>query len=157
MASFCLTLLHHYINWIDQLWRWTQQCAEVLEAAKYSAPVLAHYDPVLPLKLLGDVSSYSLGAVISHTMPDVVECPVTNSFSKWTQLLADRKEILSLGDLPLLFYQYVYGHCFTLLTDHKPLVTLPGSKSSCCKNEKICIEEHLQVVLWIQQSVCSLL
>ena len=98
MASFCLTSLHHYINWTDQLWRWMQQCAEVLEAAKYSAPVLTHYDPVLPLKLLGDVSSYSIGAIISHTMPDVVECSVTNSFSKWTQLLADRKEVLSLGD-----------------------------------------------------------
>ena len=41
-----------------------------------SAPVLAYYDPHLPILMAGDASAYGVGAVISHVMPDGTERPV---------------------------------------------------------------------------------
>ena len=75
------TMLHplNALLQADSPWVWTSQCAEAFEGAKSllsSAPVLAHYDPALPLKLAGDASAYGLGAVISHAMPDGSERPI---------------------------------------------------------------------------------
>ena len=42
------------------------KCSEALTAAKRliaSVSILTHYNPELPLKLAGDVSTYGLGAV----------------------------------------------------------------------------------------------
>ena len=75
------TLLHplNALLRVDSEWNWTSECKEAFENAKkllITAPVLAHYDPSLPLKLAGDASSYGLGAVISHVMPDKSERPI---------------------------------------------------------------------------------
>ena len=60
-------------------WKWTPPCEQAFMEAKQrltEAPVLAHYDPSLPLRLAGDAFSYGLGAVISHTYPDESERPI---------------------------------------------------------------------------------
>ena len=52
---------------------------QAFEAAKeklISAPVLAHFDPNLPIHLAGDASAYGIGAVISHQYPDGSERPI---------------------------------------------------------------------------------
>ena len=41
-----------------------------------SAPVLADYDPSLPMKMAGDASAYGIGVVTSHVLPDGKERPV---------------------------------------------------------------------------------
>ena len=134
-----LSTLLHPLNTLLQTnssWEWTQQCSEAFVGAKKllcSAPVLAHYNPSLPLKLAGDASSYGLGAVISHVMPDGSERPV--AFASRTLSSSERnypqieKEALSLIFGLRRFHQYVYGRKFTLITDHKPLVTLLGPKT----------------------------
>ena len=77
-----LATLLHPLNSLLQTqspWKWTQECTVAFEEANkslISAPVLAHYDPALPLKLAGDASSYGIGAVVSHVMPDGSERPV---------------------------------------------------------------------------------
>ena len=87
-----------------------------------SAPVLAHYDPSLPLKLAGDASAYSIGAVISHTYPDGEESPI--AFVSRTLSAAElsysqiEKESLSLVYGVKKFPQYLYGCKFVLVTDH---------------------------------------
>ena len=151
MRSF-LGLLHYYGRFIQQLstllqplnellksnrrWNWTSECQSAFVKAKerlVSAPVLAHYDPSLPLKLAGDASAYGIGAVISHTYPDGQERPI--AFASRTLSAAElsysqiEKESLSLVYGVKKFHQYLYGRKFVLVTDHKPLVTLLGPTS----------------------------
>ena len=50
-------------------WHWSKQCEEVFVKVKMllsEAPVLAHFDPSLPLCLAADAFAYGIGAVISH-------------------------------------------------------------------------------------------
>ncbi|KAL5500514.1 hypothetical protein EMCRGX_G012092, partial [Ephydatia muelleri] len=147
-----LGLLHYYGRFIQQLstllqplnellksnrrWNWTSECQSAFVKAKerlVSAPVLAHYDPSLPLKLAGDASAYGIGAVISHTYPDGQERPI--AFASRTLSAAElsysqiEKESLSLVYGVKKFHQYLYGRKFVLVTDHKPLVTLLGPTS----------------------------
>ena len=82
-----------------------------------SAPVLAYYDPELPLQLAGDASAYGMGAVISHTYPDSSERPIayasrmfTKSEKNYVQL---EKEACSLLFGIRNFHQYLYGRKFT--------------------------------------------
>jgi len=54
-------------------WKWSKKCDGAFEDAKkllVSAPLLAHFDPSLPIKLVGDASAYGIGAVISHIFPN---------------------------------------------------------------------------------------
>ena len=56
-----------------QSWKWDQACEEAFQAAKQqlsSSPVLVHYNSKLPIRLAGDASSYGIGAVLSHVLPD---------------------------------------------------------------------------------------
>ena len=150
MRSF-LGLLHYYGKFLpnlamllkplnDQLregvsWRWTKDCAKAFAEAKTllsNAPVLAHYNPSLPIKMAGDASTYGLGAVISHTFPDGSERPI--AFASRTLSSAERnypqveKEALSLVYGIRKFHQYLYGRQFVMVTDHEPLLVLLGSK-----------------------------
>lgn len=61
-------------------WKWSKDCANVFKQAKKqlsSNTVLAHYDTKLPLRLAGDASSYGIGTVISHVLPDGSERPIS--------------------------------------------------------------------------------
>ena len=83
MGRTFLCLLHHYGKFLTglamllhplnhllkagQKWTWTKESTEAFEAPKkllVTAPVLAHYDSSVPIKIPGDTSAYSIGAVI---------------------------------------------------------------------------------------------
>ena len=90
---------------------------------------LVHYAHTLPLFLSGDASSYGAGAVLSHQMdgqfrPAVcASCTLTHAQQNYSQL---EKEAFSIIFGLKRFRQYLYGRSFTILTDHRPLLTLLG-------------------------------
>ena len=117
-------------------WVWTEECSRAFKEAKQlliTAPILTHYDPTLPIKMAGDASAYGIGAVISHTYLDGTERPI--SFAYRTLSPSEQnypqieKEALSLVYGIKKFHAYLYGRKFTLVTDHKPLLTVLGPKN----------------------------
>ena len=114
---------------------WIQECDRAFNLAKkesLSSQVLAHFNPKLSICLATDASAYGLGAVLSHHMPNGEERPI--AFASRTLSPAEcnysqiEKDALSLIFGIKKFHLYIYGQCFTLLTDHKPLVTILGPK-----------------------------
>ena len=119
----------------DTKWMWSSECEQAFKAAKSSltsASVLVHFDPKLPIKLAADASSYGLGAVLAHVMPDMTERPIayaSRSLSPTERNYAQvEKEGLALVFAVKKFHQYLYGRIFTLVTDHKPLLSIFGPK-----------------------------
>ncbi len=116
-------------------WEWNERCKTAFKQAKLalaSADVLAHYDVNKPLRLAADASPYGIGAVLSHIEVNGEERPIafvsrtlTKAEQNYSQL---EKEGLALIFGVRKFYSYIYGRRFTLVTDHKPLVTILGPK-----------------------------
>ena len=118
-----------------QKWVWTPECTQAFKTTKKlltSSQVLVHYDTSLPVKLAADASQYGLGAVISHVLPDGLEKPIafasrtlSDSEQNYSQI---DKEALALIFGVHKFHTYLYGRKFTLVTDHKPLMSILGPK-----------------------------
>jgi len=113
-----------------QPWCWTKKQSESFEKSKQllvSSQVLVHFDPRLEIRVACDASAYGLGSVLSHRMPDGSEKTVAfmsrtlNEAEKYSQI---EHEALACVVGVSRFHSYLWGHHFTLLTDHKPLVTL---------------------------------
>lgn len=135
-SSSILPLLHPLNKLLrqDTPWVWDECRAQAFSEAKQaltSSSVLMHYDPKLPISLAGDASAYGIGAVISHTLPDGSERPI--AFASRTLTASERnyaqleEEALSLLYGVKKFHQY--GRRFTLITNHKPLLTNLGPKT----------------------------
>ena len=119
-------------------WQWTEEYHHVLETCKSlltSEAVLVHYDSTncKPLKLSCDASQHGLGAILSHVL-DGVEHPV--AFASRTLNHAEvnygqiEKEALALVYGVKKFHKYLYGWKFTMVTDHKPLLSILNAKSA---------------------------
>ncbi|KAG8172082.1 hypothetical protein JTE90_014197 [Oedothorax gibbosus] len=62
----------------DVPWEWTAEHEEAYKASKgllTTDDLLVHYDEKLPLILTSDASSYGLGSVLSHLLPNGKEAP----------------------------------------------------------------------------------
>lgn len=118
-------------------WEWSRQCEDAFNKVKAllsTDRVLVPYDSKLPVSLACDASSYGLGAVLSHVMPNGEERPIafasrtlSDSEKNYAQI---EREALSLIFGVTKFHIYLYGRSFTLITDHRPLTTILGPKAN---------------------------
>ena len=119
-------------------WHWeSEQEAALAEMKKVlqSSNLLTHFDPTKYLVLACDASPVGVGAVLSHRFDDGTEKPI--SYASRTLTPAERKySQLDKEALAIIFgvkhyHLYLYGHKFTILSDHKPLMhILSESKST---------------------------
>ena len=115
---------------------WGPEQVTAFESAKQqlvSPPLLIHYDPEKPLVLSCDASPYGIGAVLSHTL-EGGEKPI--AFASRTLASAERnyslvdKEALAFIFGVKRFHEYLVGHNFTIVSDHKPLQYLFNEKKA---------------------------
>lgn len=98
-----------------------------------STATLAHFDPKRKVVLACDASSVGVGVVLAHQYPDGSERPI--AYASKTLNAAERnysqldKEALALVFGVKKFHKYLYGRKFILVTDHKPLLSILGSKA----------------------------
>ncbi|XP_054281191.1 uncharacterized protein K02A2.6-like [Macrosteles quadrilineatus] len=110
---------------------WNSSCEKSFQKIKEiitSDDVLVHFDPSLPLVLATDASPVGVGAVLSHRYSNGTDRPIafasrslTKSEQKYSQI---DKEALGIYWGLKKFFPFCYGRKFTLITDHKPLVSI---------------------------------
>ena len=114
-------------------WRWTKKEAAAFRDSKellLSSQVLVHFDLNQELVLSCDASPYGVGAVLSHRFSDGTDRLI--GFASRSLTKAERKYLqLEKEGLACIFgvkrfHSNLYGHKFTLITDHKPLLGLLG-------------------------------
>ena len=128
-------------------WKWTEVEEHAFQESKQlllTSDILVHYDPKLELVLSCDASSYGVGAVLSHCMPDGTERPVgfasqtlTSAAMKYSQI---EKEGLACVFGVKRFHNYLYGRPFTLCTDHKLLISLFDEQKAISAQVSGCIQ-----------------
>uniref|UniRef100_A0A914R2Q9 RNA-directed DNA polymerase n=1 Tax=Panagrolaimus davidi TaxID=227884 RepID=A0A914R2Q9_9BILA len=118
-------------------WKWDdihRQTAKEIRRKLSDECLLTHFDPRLPLIVAADASQNGMGGVISHAYPDGQEKPI-QFFSRALNVTQRKysqtdKEALALVTAIKLFHRYLEGRRFTLLTDHKALLSLFGDKKN---------------------------
>lgn len=103
-----------------------------LKLALSSPQVLAQYSPTAETRVAADASSYGIGAVLTQKQADEKWRPIiyisrslTETEKRYAQI---EKEALAATWACERLYSYLLGLRFTLITDHKPLLPLLGSR-----------------------------
>lgn len=105
--------------------------------------LITHYDPSLPIVLASDALNYGVGATISHFTSDRSTKGILHAARSLTT--AERyhsqieKEALSIIFAVKKIHTMTFGFQFTLLTDHKSLLAIFGSK----KGISVCTADRL--------------
>lgn len=109
-----------------------QEAFEKLKKALASDLALIHYDPKKKTIVAADASSYGMGAVLLHELPDGTKRPIMHAASSSTKAEKTnpqiQREALSLMFALKKFHRYIYGRKFELQTDHQPLLAIFGTK-----------------------------
>ena len=115
---------------------WNDQCQlsfNLIKQKLANPPILTYPDFRLPLIVATDASSTTIGGVLSQ-----VQDGVEKVVAYWSRQLqkAERnystieREALAVVSGIKEFYPYLYGFCFTVVTDHNPLTSPKGLKDT---------------------------
>ena len=109
-------------------WQWTQTentAFNILKQCLATSPVLAIYDPKLPLKVACDASQYGIGAVLSNIYPDGMEKPIAYASRTLNKHEVNYSQVDKEGASVIFalkkFNQYLLGNHFTIITDNKAI------------------------------------
>lgn len=123
----------------DTVFSWEnehQLAFESLKGKLISAPILAYPDFTQPFLLTCDASNYAISAILSQG-PIGQDRPIAYASRTLNKAECNysvtEKECLAIIFGTKTFRPYLYGHKFTIITDHRPLKWLfnckdPGSK-----------------------------
>ncbi|XP_031349119.1 uncharacterized protein K02A2.6-like isoform X1 [Photinus pyralis] len=121
----------------DSVFAWSRECENSFITVKEvmaSDIILVHFDPKLPIKVSCDASSYGVAGILAHVFPDGSERPIEYASRKLTTAEMNYavidKEALAIYFSINKFSNYLFGHKFVLVTDHKPLKYLFGDTRS---------------------------
>jgi hypothetical protein len=94
--------------------------------------LLTHYDPLLEVIVAADASEHGVGAIIQHQWPDGsfkaiahASCSLKLAEQNYSQI---EKDGLALIFGIKKFHKYIYGWHFTLVKDHRPLLSIFGNR-----------------------------
>lgn len=133
LHSICAPL--HTLTSTKRKWAWGERETNVFNKVKgllTSNSTVVPYDETRSLTLFCDASEVGLGAVLTHKYPDGSDRPV--AFASRTLTGAEKnyasidREALALVFGVKKFNQYLWGRTFCLVTDHKPLIRIFGTK-----------------------------
>lgn len=110
----------------DALWIWEadhQKCFDDLKSAITEDACLKYYDASTPLTLEVDASQKGLGiALVQNNRPIAFGSKtLTDCQSRYSNI---EREMLAIVYGMQRYHTYLYGKSFTVITDHKPLVTI---------------------------------
>ena len=112
----------------DCKWEWTEQCKTSFEKIKsmlIGSPVLANYDPQLPLTLITDASPFGLGAVLAQGKFEKPVMFVSRSLSESEKNYSQiERECLCIIFAYDRLRKFLLGRSFKLVTDNKPLSSI---------------------------------
>ena len=139
-AKFLLQLSEHAAPLNELLkngvpWNWTPERSAVFTGLKedlMSMSMLMHFDPSLPLGLACDASGSGIVAVLFHILPNGEERPIAYASKSLAPVEKNYSQIEKDGSSIVFdvrkFRQFLREGTFQLVTDHKPLVVIFGSK-----------------------------
>ena len=113
-------------------WVWTdkhQKCFETLKEALKSNALLNYYDPSLPTDVVYDGSPVGVGAILAQHKPGEPGPRVVAYNSRILTPVERRYGHIERESLTIMYgylknQLYLLGSTFTVVTDHKPLVSL---------------------------------
>ena len=121
----------------DKKWSWGKEQQKSFDDEKRlltSECLLVHYEPSKELILACDGSPYGLGAVLSHQESKGQEQPIAYALrslgaaeQKYPQL--DKEDLAIIFGVKR-FHRYLFGHHFSILSDHKLLQHIFKATSS---------------------------
>ena len=144
LAQFCAEFIPNFASSTSLLWdltgniewKWTESEEKVFREVKCCltrAPVMAYFMPGPPTRIVTDMSLVTLGVILEQKQSNREYRPVhyisrrlTDTESRYSQF---EREALRVYWGCKAFYLYLIGIEFEILTDHKPLVSVLGTKS----------------------------
>ena len=125
-----------------------------------------HYDPKLDIIVASDASSNGIGACILHKLPDGIRKAIVHASRsvlpaehQYSQI---EKQALGIIFAVTKFHRYLYGRRFTQQRDHKPLLSIFGSKNGqpvytanrLLRLGTILLNYHFQIEYLSSKNIC---